>query len=153
MVPSEWSAEVKMVKLIKEQVKQVGIGIKEKILDLNTYLEFAYQPEEDQFDVTMSSEEPGPNGSWIWEYVRSPGSGGKGWNQSFYANPEMDETMIKYLSEIDLDKRKEYAFKLQEIMAEDLLRGLYQTCDQSDRKHEKTDTNYELNRSKSNLFH
>jgi len=120
MVPSSWEDEVKVVKLIKEQVKQIGIGIKEKILDLNTYLEFAYMPKEDQFDVAMSSEEPGPNGSWMWEFVRSLEGGGLGWNQSAYANPEMDETMIKYLSEIDLDKRKEYALKLQEIMAEDL---------------------------------
>jgi len=120
MVPSEWSDEVKMVKLIKEQVQEVGIGIKEKILDYNTYLEFAYTPKEDQFDVTVSSEEPGPNGSWMWEYVRSLEGGGRGWNQSAYANPEMDDVMIKYLSEADLDKRKAYAFKLQEIMAEDL---------------------------------
>ena len=32
----------------------------------------------------------------------------------------MDETQIKYLTETDLVKRKAYAFKLQEIMAEDL---------------------------------
>jgi peptide/nickel transport system substrate-binding protein len=120
MVPSNWADETKVVKLIKEQVKEIGIGIKEKILDLNTYLEFVYQPEEDQFDLTMSSEEPGPNSSWMWEFVRSREGGGLGWNQSAYANPEMDETAIKYLTETDLEKRKEYAFKLQEIMAEDL---------------------------------
>jgi hypothetical protein len=52
--------------------------IKEKILDLSTYNEFVYQPEEDQFDVTVSSEEPGPNSSWMWEFVRSPESGEAG---------------------------------------------------------------------------
>jgi len=120
MAPSSWTSEVKVLKLIKEQVKEIGIGIKEKILDLTTYNEFAYQPEEDQFDVTMSSEEPGPNSSWMWEFVRSLEGGGAGWNQSAYVSPEMDETQIKYLTETDLDKRKEYVFKLQEIMAEDL---------------------------------
>ncbi len=120
MAPSEWSDEVKMLKLIAEQVRAVGIGIKEKILELDTYYEFVYVPKEDQFDVAISSEEPGPNGSWMWEFVRSKAGGGLGWNQSFYANPEMDETINKYLMETDLEKRKMYAFKLQDIMAEDL---------------------------------
>ena len=60
----------------------------------------------------------------MWEFVRSLESGGAGWNQSAYVNPEMDETQIKYLIETDLDKRKEYVFKLQEIMAEDLPCGV-----------------------------
>ena len=74
--------------------------------------------------MAISSSEPGPNGSWIWEYVRSPESGGTGWNQSAYANPEMDDAILKYVAEIDLEKRKEYAFKMQEIMAEDLPCGI-----------------------------
>ena len=120
MAPSEWSDEVKMVKLIAEQVKELGIGITPKIIDLDTYYEFSYTPKEDQFDIAISSEEPGPNGSWMWEFVRSAEGGGLGWNQSDYANPEMDETINNYIAEIDLEKRKEYAMKLQEIMAEDL---------------------------------
>ena len=120
MAPSEWSDEVKMVKLIAEQVKELGIGITPKIIDLDTYYEFSYTPKEDQFDIAISSEEPGPNGSWMWEFVRSAEGGGLGWNQSDYATPEMDETINNYIAEIDLEKRKEYAMKLQEIMAEDL---------------------------------
>jgi peptide/nickel transport system substrate-binding protein len=120
MAPSEWQDEVKMVKLIAEQVKEIGIGITEKIIDLDTYYEFSYTPKEDQFDIAVSSEEPGPNGSWMWEFVRSAAGGGLGWNQSDYANPEMDETINNYIAETDLEKRKAYAFKLQEIMAEDL---------------------------------
>ena len=120
MAPSEWSDEVKMLKLIAEQVRAVGIGIKAKILELDTYYEFVYVPKEDEFDVAISSEEPGPNGSWMWEFVRSKAGGGLGWNQSFYANPEMDQTIINYLMETDLEKRKMHAYRLQEIMAEDL---------------------------------
>ncbi len=120
MAPSDWSEEVKMLKLITEQVRKIGIGIKEVIIDLDTYYEFAYTPAEDKFDLAISSEGPGPNGSWMWEFVRSKEGGGLGWNQSEYHNPEMDETYIKYIVETDLEKRKAYAFKLQEIMAEDL---------------------------------
>ncbi|MCP4628998.1 MAG: peptide ABC transporter substrate-binding protein [bacterium] len=120
MAPSEWQDEVKLVKLIAEQVKKIGIGIREKIIDLDTYYEFSYTPKEDQFDIAVSSEEPGPNGSWMWEFVRSADGGGLGWNQSDYNNPEMDKMINKYVAETDLGKRKAYAFKLQEIMAEDL---------------------------------
>jgi len=120
MAPSQWDDEVKMVKLIAEQVKEVGIGITQKIIDLDTYFEFSYTPKEDKFDIAVSSEEPGPNGSWMWEFVRSKESGGMGWNQSDYTNPEMDETINNYVAEKDLEKRKAFAFKLQEIMAEDL---------------------------------
>jgi len=119
-VPSEWTEEVKMVKLIKEQLKVIGIGISPKIMDLDTYYEFVYMPQEDKFDVAISSEEPGPNNSWMWEFVRSPEAGGRGWNQSDYKNPEMDDVMIKYLAEPDMAKRKELVFRMQEIMAEDL---------------------------------
>jgi peptide/nickel transport system substrate-binding protein len=120
MVPSEWSDEVKMVKLIKEQSKEIGIEIKEKILDLDTYYEFVYQPTEDEFDIAISSEEPGPNNSWMWEFVRSREGGGLGWNQSDYASPEMDKLTIDYLSETDLEKRKALVFKMQALMVEDL---------------------------------
>jgi peptide/nickel transport system substrate-binding protein len=120
MAPSEWEDEVKMLKLIAEQVKTIGIGIRPKIIDLDTYYEFAYTPKEDQFDIAVSTEEPGPNGSWMWEFVRSKEGGGIGWNQSDYNNPEMDKVLNKYIAETDLNKRKAYAFKLQEIMAEDL---------------------------------
>lgn len=120
MVPSGWSDEVKMAKLIKEQVEKIGISIRLKILDLDTYYEFVYVPTDDKFDIAISSEEPGPNGSWMWEFVRSLEGGGLGWNQSAYASKKMDRTMVKYLTEQDIDKRREYAFKLQEIMAEDL---------------------------------
>jgi len=120
MAPSEWQDEVKMLRLIAEQVKAIGIGIKPKIIDLDTYYEFSYTPKEDKFDLALSSEEPGPNGSWMWEFVRSAEGGGLGWNQSDYSSPEMDETINSYIAETDLEKRKAYAFKLQELMAEDL---------------------------------
>jgi peptide/nickel transport system substrate-binding protein len=120
MVPSEWSNEVKLVKMINEQVKQIGIGVTERILDLSTYYEYVYQPTEDKFDIAISSEEPGPNYFWMWEFVRSREGGGLGWNQSYYANPEMNKMILNYVTETDLEKRKGFAYKLQEIMAEDL---------------------------------
>jgi peptide/nickel transport system substrate-binding protein len=120
LVPSGWPQEVKMAKLIREQVKDIGIKVKMKVVDLDTYYEFIYTPTDDKFDLSISVEEPGPNGSWIWEFVRSFEGGGKGWNQSYYNNPKFDEFLESYLAETDSAKRKEFAYKLQEIIAEDL---------------------------------
>jgi len=120
LAPSEWSEEVKMAKLIKEQVKEIGIKIKLKIIDLDTYYEFSYTPKSDKFDICVSSEEPGPNSSWMWEFVRSEEGGGRGWNQSYYNDPEMDKMITRYVAATNRQKRKRYAFKLQEMMAEDL---------------------------------
>jgi peptide/nickel transport system substrate-binding protein len=120
LVPSDWPQEVKMAKLIREQIKDIGIEVKMKVVDLDTYYEFIYTPMDDKFDLSISAEEPGPNGSWIWEFVRSFEGGGKGWNQSYYNNPKFDAFLESYLTETDLAKRKEFAYKLQEIIAEDL---------------------------------
>jgi peptide/nickel transport system substrate-binding protein len=124
MVPSAWSDEVKMAKLIKEQLRDVGIDIKPKVVDLDTYYEFIYTPKEDKFDLSISSEEPGPNGSWIWEFARGFHHGGDGWNQAYYDNPEFDRTLNAMLVETEPTKRRELLFKLQEIIAVDLPYGL-----------------------------
>jgi peptide/nickel transport system substrate-binding protein len=120
LVPSAWPDEVKLVKVIKEQLKDIGIQIKMKVVDLDTYYEFIYTPKEDKFDISISSEEPGPNGSWIWEFARGYHHGGAGWNQAYYDNPEFDKVLDAMNAETDLQKQKDLTFKLQEIIAEDL---------------------------------
>lgn len=120
LVPSAWPDEVKLAKVIKEQVKDIGIDVQLKVVDLDTYYEFIYTPKEDKFDISVSNEEPGPNGSWIWEFARGFHHGGAGWNQAYYDNPEFDKTLDAMNAETDIQKQKELTFKLQEIIAEDL---------------------------------
>lgn len=120
LVPSAWPDEVKLAKVIKEQIKDIGIEIKLKVVDLDTYYEFIYTPKEDKFDISISSEEPGPNGSWIWEFARGYHHGGSGWNQAYYDNPEFDKTLDAMNAESDPEKQKALTLKLQEIIAEDL---------------------------------
>ena len=124
MVPSDWPDEVKVVKMVKEQLKDVGIDIAMKVVDLDTYYEFIYAPTEDKFDISLGEEEPGPHGDWIWEFCRSYEGGGEGWNQSYYNNLTFDEFLDKMTAEADLQKRREHLFKMQEIMAEDLPYGM-----------------------------
>ena len=120
IVPSDWATELKLATLMKEQLKDIGIEIALKTLDLDTYYAFIYAPAEDKWDFAIGEEEPGPNADWIWELSRSYGGGGEGWNQSYYDNPKFDELLDNYLSETDMSKRKELSFKMQQMIAEDL---------------------------------
>jgi peptide/nickel transport system substrate-binding protein len=124
IVPSDWGTELKLATLMKEQLKDIGIEIALKTLDLDTYYAFIYAPTEDKWDFAVGEEEPGPNGDWIWELSRSYGGGGECWNQSYYDNAEFDELLDKYLAETDMAKRKEYSFKMQQTISEDLPYGL-----------------------------
>jgi len=125
MVPSDWTDEVKTVKMIQEQLKDIGIDISMKVIDLDTYYEFIYAPADDEFDISLGEEEPGPHANWIWEFCRSWDGGGEGWNQAYYNNPEFDELLDKMNAESDLEKRRELLFEMQRIMAEDLPYGVF----------------------------
>jgi peptide/nickel transport system substrate-binding protein len=124
IVPSDWGTELKLATLMKEQLKDIGIEIALKTLDLDTYYAFIYAPTEDKWDFAIGEEEPGPNADWIWELSRSYSGGGEGWNQSFYDNPRFDELLDTYLTETDMAKRKEYSFEMQQMISEELPYGL-----------------------------
>jgi peptide/nickel transport system substrate-binding protein len=124
MVPSDWPDEVKMAKMIQEQLGDIGIEISMKVLDLDTYYEFVYAPTDDKFDISIAEEEPGPHGDWIWEFCRSYDEGGEGWNQAYYNNSNFDGLLDKMTAEADLKKRRDYLFEMQKIIAEELPYGL-----------------------------
>jgi len=120
IVPSDWSSEVKMVTLLKQQLKAVGFEIAVKTLDLYTYFSFIYEPTGDKWDIAIGEEEPGPHADWIWEFLRSYSGGGEGWNQSYYDNAKFDEHLDAALSETDVAMRKAHMFEMQRMVAEDL---------------------------------
>ncbi len=121
--PSDWTQEVKMITLIKEQMSDIGISIKPKIVDLDTFYEFWYAPEEDGFDISIGNEEPGPHADWIWEFARSWDNGGEGWNCAYYNNAQFDEYLDDMAEQSDRGARKADLFKMQEILADDLPYG------------------------------
>jgi peptide/nickel transport system substrate-binding protein len=120
IVPSDWISEIKLATIMKEHLKDIGIEIALKTLDLDTFYAFIYAPTEDKWDFAVGEEEPGPYADWIWELSRSYGAGGEGWNQSYYDNPKFDEILDKYLADTDTAKRKELSFAMQQMIAEDL---------------------------------
>ena len=121
--PSDWPREVKMITLIKEQMRDIGIEIEPKIVDLDTYYEFWYAPEEDSFDISIGNEEPGPHADWIWEFARSWDNGGEGWNCAYYNNADFDEYLDDMAEQSDPEARKADLYKMQEILSEDLPYG------------------------------
>jgi peptide/nickel transport system substrate-binding protein len=121
--PSDWPREVKMITLIKEQMRDIGIEIEPKIVDLDTYYEFWYAPEEDSFDISIGNEEPGPHADWIWEFARSWDNGGEGWNCAYYNNAGFDEYLDDMAEQSDPEARKADLYKMQEILSEDLPYG------------------------------
>ena len=124
LIASAWTDAVKTGTLIKEQLAEIDIAIDMVVLDLDTFYAYLYTPQDDLYDIAFAQEEPGPYGAWIWEFCRSFEAGGAGWNTSYYYNPELDEILDKLAAEVDQEKRKEYLFDLQMMIAEDLPYGL-----------------------------
>ncbi|MCF8069716.1 MAG: peptide ABC transporter substrate-binding protein [Desulfobacterales bacterium] len=117
---SDVAEDVKVVTLIREQLKGIGIDIRIKVMDYDTYVDMYYYPEGAGFDMALHNIDPGPYGSWIWEYMRSHEAGGAGWNTAYYSNPAFDKALDEYLQVVDLDERKALSWKLQEILATDI---------------------------------
>lgn len=120
---SDWPRQVKTMRLIKEQLLDIGIGIELKVIDLDTFYAFWYTPTVDKFDIAIGAEEPGSYANWIWEFARSWNNGGEVWNCEYYNNEEFDNNLNAILGESDVEKQKEYLFKMQEILNEGLLYG------------------------------
>jgi len=121
--PSDWPRQVKTIKLIKEQLKESGIDIVLKIVDLDTYYAFWYEPTADNFDIAISAEEPGPYANWIWEFARSWNNGGEGWNCAYYNNADFDGILNTMYGESDPDKRRAKLYEMQSILNRDLPYG------------------------------
>ena len=124
IVGSDWIDAIKTANLLKNHLKEIGVDVAVKALELDTYYSFVYAPTEDKWDFALGGEEPGPYADWIWELCRSHTGGGAGWNQSYYNNPRFDELLNKLIGETDLAKRKEYSFAMQQMIAEELPYGI-----------------------------
>ncbi len=125
LAPAEDDSRVKMATLITEFLPEIGIAIDFKTVDLDTFFEFVYYPEEDAYEIAMSGEEPAPApyADWIWIEAVSWGAGGDEWNSSFYSNPRFDELTELLTSAVGMEERKVIIYEMQEIMADDLPYG------------------------------
>ena len=124
MVNSDNSDEVKAATIIKEMLKTVGIDMSLKIIDTDTYYNYLYAPDEDYFDVSLSTEGPGPNGEWFWDFCRGWDNGGAGWNTAYYSSAEFDAAMDKMLAASSIEEKNMYRKEMQKILSEDLPYGV-----------------------------
>jgi peptide/nickel transport system substrate-binding protein len=123
MVPSEWTEMFKASTLIKEHLARIGLEIEISTMDIDTFYEYCYTPEDDEFDISWEEFDAGPNYDWIWDYFYSYEGGGEGWNASYYQNPDLDELIDTMRAELDPVQRREYIYEIQDVIMTDLPKG------------------------------
>jgi peptide/nickel transport system substrate-binding protein len=123
MVASGWIDTLKASTIAVESLKEIGIEVEIKTVDINTFYDYNYKPEDDFFDLSWSEFDAGINFDWIWDYFQSYEGGGEGWNTSYYQNPDFDALVQTMRTELDADKRKAMIWELQEILIRDMPKG------------------------------
>jgi peptide/nickel transport system substrate-binding protein len=123
MVASGWVDTLKASTIARENLAEVGIDVEIKTVDINTFYDYNYKPEDDFFDLSWSEFDAGINFDWIWDYFQSYEGGGEGWNTSWYQNPGVDKLIDDMRTELDNEKRKQMIWELQEILIRDLPKG------------------------------
>jgi len=113
---------VKMGTVIGEMLPEIGIAVDFKTLDPDTFLDFLYDPESDQYEIGITGEEPAPDpySEWIWTMAVGWGSGGDWWNASYWNNPRFNELWEEMHTASDLPGLKATLYEMQALMAEDL---------------------------------
>jgi len=115
---------VKMAKLIKEDLPEIGISVNIATLDYDTFADTIYYPTEDKYEIAISREDPSPSpyGDWIWLEAKGWGALGDGteWNSSYWDNPRFNELTNLVTTAKSMEERREYEYEMQELMAEEL---------------------------------
>ena len=115
---------VKMAKLIKEDLPEIGISVNIATLDYDTFADTIYYPTEDKYEIAISREDPSPSpyGDWIWLEAKGWGALGDGteWNSSYWDNPRFNELTSLVTTAKSMEERREYEYEMQELMAEEL---------------------------------
>lgn len=121
---SDQSAEVKVVTMMKEMISKIGIDVELKIVDLDTYYNYMYAPDEDYFDLALMTEGPGPNGEWFWDFCRGWDNGGAGWNTAYYTSEAFDTAMDNMLAASNMEEKNMYRKEMQKIISDDIPYGI-----------------------------
>ncbi|WP_041081399.1 ABC transporter substrate-binding protein [Thermotoga profunda] len=103
-----------MATIIKEQLDKVGIKVKLEEYEIAAYIEKCLKAGD--FDLTVLNGFQGPDPDNLKLRV---GTGGD-INVMGYSSKEVDELLDEGATAVDQNKRKEYYFKIQEILAQDL---------------------------------
>ncbi|HDI31303.1 MAG TPA: ABC transporter substrate-binding protein [Thermofilum sp.] len=108
--------EEAMGQIIKERLKEIGIDVEIKVLEFSLWLEKVYKG--DEYDLTVVDGFQGPDPANL--RFRVTGEPPVSLNLAHYNNTEVIELFEKGEKIADPELRKEYYWKIQEILAEDL---------------------------------
>ncbi|HDP97585.1 MAG TPA: peptide-binding protein [bacterium] len=107
-----------IVTIIQQQLKKVGIKMKIKVVEWSVYLNSFVAKR--NFDVCVTRGGQGVMDPDLVFTFHSSQIHDTEYNWASYINPTVDTLIEKSLTTFDVDKRKQYFFKAQQIIAEDV---------------------------------
>lgn len=108
-----------MALYIERWANEIGIPIKANLVDFNYIVQKVWD-EPFNFDIYMLGWSLGYYPDHIADFFHSKRAGVGDFNAAGYNNPEFDKLADEFLAASEITKAKELAFKLQEILAQDL---------------------------------
>ncbi len=108
-----------MAMYIERWANDLGIPIKANLVDFNYIVQRVWD-EPFNFDIYMLGWSLGYYPDHIADFFKSDRAGVGDFNTPGYNNPEFDKLCDEFLAASDIETAKKLAFKLQEILAEDL---------------------------------
>ncbi|MDW7680331.1 MAG: ABC transporter substrate-binding protein, partial [bacterium] len=107
-----------IVTIIQQQLKKIGIKMKIKVVEWSVYLNSFVAKR--NFDVCVTRGGQGVMDPDLVFTFHSSQIHDTEYNWASYINPTVDTLIEKSLTTFDVDKRKLYLFKAQQIIAEDV---------------------------------
>ncbi len=104
---------------IEQWANEIGIPIKAKLVDFNYIVQKVWE-ENFNYDIYMLGWGLSLYPDYLSDFFHSRRAGPGDYNTPGYNNPKFDELADKFLASTDLKEARELAFKLQEMLAEDL---------------------------------
>lgn len=102
--------------IIQQYLKQVGIGLEIQSYEWGTFFDDIQHGRFDMYSLTwVGVYEPD-----LYYRIFHSESIGNGANRGGYHNPEVDRLIIKAQRTLDMEKRKQLYWKIQEILADEL---------------------------------
>jgi peptide/nickel transport system substrate-binding protein len=108
---------VQILSFIQQQWKAIGVDAKIKAVDVGTMWGNALPKRDYQMAYSYTGREADPDISgWYLSPDKKPA-----YNFAGYSNPQVDDLLTQALQTVDRNKRKELYFKVQEIVADDVV--------------------------------
>lgn len=108
---------VQILSFIQAQWKDIGVDAKIKAVDVGTMWGNALPKRDYQMAYSYTGRQADPDvAGWYMSPDRKPA-----YNFAGYSNPQVDDLLTQALQTVDRNKRKELYFKVQEIVADDVV--------------------------------